>query len=56
MRLSWLFSQGGLKNLRFAVVGEHVPADSLGVSGALGDDSDKAASFCFNFRVVGGIC
>lgn len=55
-----LFTHGELKNLRFAVVGDHVLAGDLGDSCVLGDDSDdwdsdRAASFCFNFKVVGGI-
>ena len=50
-----LFIHGGLlKNLRFAVAGDHAPVDDLGDSCALeSDDWDKAASLCFNFKVVG---
>ena len=54
---------GLLKNLRFAVAGDHwhALADDLGDSCVLlleSDDwvvSDKAASLCFNLKVVGGI-
>ena len=54
-----LFIHGGLlKSLRLAVDGDHVPAGDLGDSCVLDSDdwvSDKAASLCFSFKVVGGI-
>ena len=53
-----------MKNLRFAVAGDHVAGDDLVVV-VVGDsfcvlvvdsvDCDNAASFCFNFKAVGGI-
>lgn len=52
------FTHGGLKNLRFADVGDHV--FDIGEPCVLGGDSadwerDRAASFCFNLKDFGGI-